>query len=370
MPCERVRELGLVVGSGLPGPKNAISDVPGVTVGHITLVEGEGKLVPGQGPVRTGVTAVLPHGGNLYAAPVAAAAHVINGFGKATGLAQLEELGVLEAPILITSTLNVGLVWDAAVQFLIDRNPEAAISSPTPSPVVLECHDGFLNDAQGRHVRVEHVYSAIKDAGSSVIEGCVGAGTGMTAYGFKSGVGTASRRLATKQGSYTVGCLAVPNCGRRGDLIMGGVPIGRLIKESKTTTLERSRSEDGSIVVVLGTDAPLSSRQLGRIARRAVVGVGRTGSVVSHGSGDFVIAFNTTPRETHKAKERSFHKEQLYDHRLTPLFGAAVEATEEAILNALCMATSMTGRDGNFAPELPLDRVKQIIGEHTGKGIV
>lgn len=367
MSRERVRELGLVIGSGSPGLQNAISDVPGVKVGHTTLSEGEGKLVPGKGPVRTGVTAILPHGGNLYAEPVAAAAHVINGFGKALGLVQLEELGVLEAPILITGTLNVGLVWDAAVQFLISQNPAAAISSPTPNPVVMDCHDGFLNDAQGRHVREKYVFSAIKDASSGVFEGCVGAGTGMTAYGYKSGVGTASRVLSEKRGGYTVGCLAVPNCGRRGDLIMGGIPIGSLLEESKTATREKPSSEDGSIIVVLGTDAPLSSRQLGRIARRAVVGIGRTGSVVSHSSGDFVIVFSTITQEPRKAQERSFQREQLHDHLLTPLFGAAVEVTEEAILNALCMATSMTGRDDNFALELPLERVKQVIEVWGGK---
>lgn len=367
MSRKRVRELGLVVGSGSPGPRNAISDVPGVVFGHTTLIEFEGELVLGQGPVRTGVTAILPHGGNLYTTPVAAAAHVINGFGKAAGLAQVEELGVLEAPILITSTLNVGRVWDAAIEFLIDQNPDAGVSSPTPNPLVLECHDGFLNDAQGRHVRVENVFSAIRHASPSAAEGCVGAGTGMTAYGYKSGVGTASRVLSEKHGGFTIGCLAVPNCGRRGDLIMGGIPIGRLLKESNSTTQEQPHSEGGSIIVVLGTDAPLSSRQLGRIARRAVVGIGRTGSVVSHSSGDFVIAFNSTPWETRKTHEHTFHKEQLQDHRLTPLFGAAVEATEESILNALCMATAMTGRDDNFAPELPLERVKQIIDERIDK---
>lgn len=368
MSRSRVRDIGLVVGSGSPGPLNAVSDVPGVVVGHTTLIEGDGDLVPGSGPVRTGVTAVLPHEGNLYTSPVVAAAHVINGFGKAVGLAQMMELGLLESPILITNTLNVGRVWDAAVDFLIEQNPRSGITSPTPNPVVLECHDGFLNDAQGRHVNAEHVFAAIRNARRDAAEGCVGAGTGMTAFGYKSGVGTSSRVLPRRYGGYTVGCLVVPNYGRRGDLIMGGIPIGRLLEVSDAAVREQPRSEDGSIIVIIGTDAPLSSRQLGRIAKRSVVAIGRTGSVVSHGSGDFVVAFSTAHRRPSTESERSFHKEQLHDRRLTPLFGATVEATEEAILNALCLATSMTGRDGNFAPELPLKRVKQIIGERGATG--
>ena len=362
MARKRVRELGLVIGSGTPGPRNSISDVAGVQVGHTTLIEGEGKLIPGEGPIRTGVTAILPHGGDLYEEPVSAAAHIINGFGKATGLAQVAELGVLEAPILITSTLNVGLVWDAAVQYLIGRNPEAAISLPTPNPVVLECHDGFLNDAQGRHVRQQHVLSAIEKCSIETSEGCVGAGTGMTAYGYKSGIGTSSRRLAKKHGSHTLGCLVIPNCGRRGDLVMGGIQVGKMLKDLKPKR-KYPLGEDGSIIVLLGTDAQLSSRQLGRLARRAVVGIGRTGSIVSHGSGDFVVAFSNIPR-LHRRKQRSTIRGQLSDSQLTPLFAAAAEATEEAILNALCKATSMTGRDDNYAPELPLEGLKQIIDTH------
>jgi D-aminopeptidase len=310
------------------------------------------------------VTAILPHGGNLYDQSVGAAVHVINGFGKAAGLVQIAELGMLEAPILITSTLNVGLVWDAAVQYLISQNPDSAISSPTPNPVVLECHDGFLNDAQGRHVRHQHVLSAIEKCKTKVVEGCVGAGTGMTAYGYKSGIGTASRKLAKKHGAHTLGCLVVPNCGRRGDLIMGGIPVGKLLKEPKPER-RSPRGEDGSIIVVLATDAPLSARQLGRLARRAVVGIGRTGSVVSHGSGDFVVAFSTVPR-INRQKQRLDVRGHLPDRLLTPLFAAVVETTEEAILNALCMATTMEGRDKHFAEALPLDQVRSLLS----KGLV
>jgi D-aminopeptidase len=192
----------------------------------------------------------------------------------------------------------------------------------------------------------------------------VGAGTGMMAYGYKSGIGTASRRLAKKHGAYTVGCLVVPNCGRRGDLVMGGIPVGKLLKDS-TPDRKHPLGEEGSIIVILGTDAPLSSRQLGRLARRAVVGIGRTGSVVSHGSGDFVVTFSTVPRIT-RQKQRTTSRDQLPDKRLTPVFAAVVEATEEAILNALCSATSMTGRDNHFAPELPLAHVRQLVAAQAG----
>ena len=362
MRRQRVRELGLVVGSGTPGPRNAISDVSGVLVGHTTLIRGKGKLLPGRGPVRTGVTAVLAHSGNLYEEPVVATVHVINGFGKAVGLAQLLELGRLETPILLTSTLNVGLVEDAVTQYVIQQNPEVGISAPTPNPVVAECHDGFLNDAQGRHVRAQHVFAAIENASPEVVEGCVGAGTGMMAFGLKSGIGTASRVLPAKSGGYCLGCLVVPNFGQPGSLIMGGVPVGQYLERASPHSSVQL-VEKGSIVTVLATDAPLTSRQLGRVARRAVIGIGRTGSVVSHGSGDFVIAFSTAYRERRKAKELTAQREQLRDEHMTPLFGAVVEAAEEAILNALCMATRMEGRDGHVAEALPLETVSQFFAK-------
>jgi D-aminopeptidase len=362
MMRQRARELGLAIGSGKPGPRNAISDVAGVLVGHTTIIRGKGKLVPGRGPVRTGVTAVLAHPENLYEEPVVATVHIINGFGKAVGLAQLQELGRLETPILLTSTLNVGLVEDAVTQYVIQQNPEVGISAPTPNPVVAECHDGFLSDAQGRHIRARHVFAAIKNASPVVTEGCVGAGTGMMALGFKSGIGTASRVLPAKFGGYRLGSLVVPNFGQPGNLIMGGIPVGQYLQRvSPDNSLPHF--EKGSIVTVLATDAPLSSRQLGRVARRAVIGIGRTGSVVSHGSGDFVIAFSTAHREQRNAKELTARRDQLRDEHMTPLFGATVEATEEAILNALCMATNMEGRDGHTAEALPLERVSLLLAK-------
>ncbi|MFX0113342.1 MAG: P1 family peptidase [Candidatus Hodarchaeota archaeon] len=368
MKRHRLRELGISIGFGTPGLQNKLTDVSGVLVGHTTLIQGHGKLIPGEGPIRTGVTAILPHDGNLYEGSVVAAVHVINGFGKATGLAQLQELGRVETPILITNTLNVGLVQDAVTQYMIEENPAAGISTSTPNPIVGECHDGYLNDAQGRHVRQKHVYDAIRTAGKAVIEGCVGAGTGMIAYGCKSGVGTASRCLPKKDGGYMVGCLTVPNCGRGGDLIIAGTLVRRLFAALAPSIRPKPpASEGGSIIVILATDAPLSSRQLARIARRATIGIGRTGSVISHGSGDFVIAFSTAYQEVRSSAPLTVQREQLRDRYLTPLFAAAVEATEEAILNALCMATSMAGRDDHIVEALPLDIVHHLSATEHGK---
>ncbi|MFX1403430.1 MAG: P1 family peptidase [Promethearchaeota archaeon] len=351
---KRARDLGIQIGFLKPGKWNAISDVPGVMVGHTTIIEGSGKLIPGKGPIRTGVTAILPHEGNLYEEAVTGAVHIINGFGKAVGLAQLLELGRIDCPILITSTLNVGLVEDAVTEYQIRENPQAGISKKTPNPIVAECHDGYLNDVQGRHVRTPHVVNAIQTASKEVQEGCVGAGTGMMAYGYKSGIGTASRVLPTKQGGFIVGSLVVPNCGRQGDLIIDGVPITNLQKAQAKSKLESGTTEGGSIIVVLATNAPLSSRQLLRLARRAVIGIGRTGSVVSHGSGDFVIAFSTAYHEIQNTESLVVNRTQLKENLLTPFFSAVVETTEEAILNALFMATTLTGRDNHIGEALPI----------------
>ena len=354
---KRAREVGLKFGSLPLGPKNSITDIPGVLVGHSTVIEGEGQLIPGQGPKRTGVTAILPHDGNLFSDPVVGAVHIINGFGKAVGLAQLMELGRIETPILITSTLNVGVVEDAVTEYVIKHNPQTGISKTTPNPIVVECHDGYLNDAQGRHVKHHNVFEAIQNASNEVEEGCVGAGTGMMAYGYKSGIGTASRVLPEKQGGYFVGSLVVPNCGRKGDLIINGTPITKLVKQSSSSEEDSHPVEGGSIIVIIATNAPLSSRQLGRMARRAVIGIGRTGSVVSHGSGDFVIAFSTAHRESFEASKTTIERTQLREGLLTAYFGAVVEATEEAIVNALCMATYMKGRDDHIGEPLPVDEL-------------
>jgi D-aminopeptidase len=354
---KRARDLGITIGLLSPGETNSITDVAGVLVGHTTLIKGEGKLIPGKGPIRTGVTAILPHEGNLFCEPVVGAVHIINGYGKAVGLAQLMELGRIETPILLTSTLNVGLVEDAVTQYVIEHNPQTGISQTTPNPIVAECHDGFLNDAQGRHVRRPHVFAAIKQASTKVEEGCVGAGTGMMAYGYKSGIGTASRKLSANQGGYTIGSLVVPNCGRKGDLIINGTPISQMLDRSPSNPQTLLAPEGGSIVAIIATNAPLSSRQLARLAHRAVIGIGRTGSVVSHGSGDFVIAFSTAYHEIQETSSLVNNRTQVKERLLTPFFSAVVETTEEAILNALFMATTLTGRDNHIGESLPIDAI-------------
>lgn len=342
----RLRELGVAVGRLPPGPRNAITDVPGVRVGHSTLIHGEGALVPGSGPVRTGVTAILPHPGNPYTDKVTAAVEVINGFGKAIGLAQIAELGELETPILLTNTLNVGLVADALVTWMLAANPRLGIDLPTVNPVVLECNDGYLNDIQGRHVKARHVQQALAQASDEAAEGNVGAGTGMSAFGYKGGIGTSSRRLSSEA---VVGCLVLANFGRAGELRLDG----ELVPLSPPRGPGAARPGDGSVIVVLATNLGADARQLGRVARRAVVGLARVGSGLAHGSGDFVLAFATPGRE------------RVRDVDLAEAFGAAAEATEEAVLNALCGAETMTGRDGHVRYGLPLAEL-QVWAQHRG----
>lgn len=357
----RARELGIVLGTLPTGRHNAITDVPGVLVGHSTLISGEGRLIPGEGPVRTGVTVILPHGGNLFREKVPAAIHVINGFGKCMGQEQVEELGNLESPIALTGTMNVGLVADALIAHCIQENPDTGISTSTINPVVGECSDGYLNDIQGRHVRQEHVFSAIDSAApGQVAEGTVGAGTGMSAFGFKGGIGTASRVVPAMSGGWTVGVLVLANFGRKSQLTIDGVPVGRMMREQADEPPER-----GSIMFVVATDAPMLDRGLRRLARRCAIGLGRTGSISGHGSGDFVIAFSSAEavRIPHEPAAPTMRTEIVLDsgHTIDNLFQAVVEATEEAIINALFRATTLTGRDGNHREALPIEPVLDML---------
>jgi len=357
----RFREL-IPVPYHLPtGQLNAITDVTGVSVGHTTIHQGEGNLTIGEGPIRTGVTAILPHAGNIFREKAPAAVYAINGFGKATGFEQVRHLGVIETPICLTSTLNVGRVWDALVSYSLRENPDIGITTGTVNPVVGECNDNFLNDGQGRHVQESHVLSAIDSASSTIVqEGCVGAGTGTTCYGFKGGIGTASRVVL--DGAYTVGVLMQTNFGRTSELQMLGVPVGQYFADNPP------HKPDGSVMIVIATDAPLTSRQLERMAKRAAFGLGRTGTVCHNGSGDFVIAFSTKNRRLHDEAEtmctvKLINEEAPIEHGtvIDALFRAVVECVEESVYNALTTATTTVGRDGNTYHALPHDKLIELM---------
>jgi D-aminopeptidase len=345
---------------------NAITDVSQVEVGHATVWFGDGPLRPGEGPARTGVTVIRPHSGNLFLKKVPAAIEVINGFGKTTGLAQVDELGTIETPIALTSTLCVGRVADALISDAIERTPEIGVSTSTVNPVVGECSDAYLNDMQGRHVNESHVGEALAAANSGpVAEGAIGAGTGMSAFAFKGGIGTASRLVPEELGGWTVGVLVLANFGSKRQLVIDGVPVGRLLDDRARCAPER-----GSIMMVVATDAPLLDRGLRRLARRTAFGLARTGSMGGHGSGDIAIAFSSNPevRIPHYADAPASPIWLLHENGpqadgapIDALFQATIEATEEAILNALFRAETVVGRDGHVREALPIDRVMDIL---------
>jgi D-aminopeptidase len=366
-PRSRARALGIVVGSYTTGPFNAITDVAGVTVGQTTIISGDGPLKPGLGPVRTGVTVVIPRD-DVWHKKVPAGSFVLNGTGEMTGLAWISESGFLEYPIALTNTLNVPRVANGVMNWMIARYPEIGITDDTLTPVVAECDDGRLNDIQGRHVSETDVVSALNSASSGVVqEGTVGAGTGMVSYGFKGGIGTSSRRLPDSDGGYTIGVLVNANHGRRPELVVGGVPVGRLYDEAAppvAQVLSPGQSE-GSIIVIIATDAPLDGRQLTRLAKRAALGLARTGSTARHGSGDFMLAFSTANIIPHYPKEPTFQQTHLADTHMNPLITATVEATEEAILNALTMATTVVGRDGHRVEAISLTRLRTVLDHRT-----
>lgn len=350
----RARDLGIPL-DGTPGPLNAITDVAGVEVGHATIIQGEGKLIVGTGPVRTGVTAILPRGRDS-ADPVFAGWFSLNGNGEMTGTAWIEESGFLEGPVLITNTTSVGTVRDAVVKWWISRDRQ---QQPWVMPVVAETYDGYLNDTHGFHVKEKHVFEALDGARSgAVAEGNVGGGTGMTCFEFAGGIGTASRKGTARQGGYTVGVLVQANFGRRPQLQIAGVPVGREIPEGAF----RPR-ESGSIIIVVATDAPLLPHQLKRLARRASLGLARTGSVSGNGSGDLFLAFSTA--NAGAARHPEVQKlTMLPNEGMDALFEATVEATEEAILNALVAARTRTGRDDHKVLALPHERVREILKKY------
>jgi len=337
---ERLRELGYAVGRFPTGELGALVDVPGVLVGHRTLIDGD--------RLRTGVTAILPHGDNLYAEKVLGACHVVNGYGKAAGITQLHELGTVESPILLTSTLSVGPVWEGGLQYLLEQNPDAARDRDTVNVIVGECFDGWLSDARALAVRPEHAREAIAAARTDeAAEGAIGAGTGTTCFGFKSGVGSSSR-LA---GGHVLGCLVVSNYGARRDLHLLAGPVD--LPERRAA--EPPAQQGGSIMIVLATDAPLNERQLRRLGARGALGLGRAGSFAANSSGEYVIAFSTGQRIHHRSEEELLELRLLRDDSLAvrELYEAAGELVHEAVLGSLCSADAMEGRDGNRAEAFP-----------------
>jgi D-aminopeptidase len=363
-PRPRARELGIKPGIYEPGPYNAITDVSGVRVGQVTILED----LPGGKAVRTGVTAILPHNGNVFREKVAGAVYIFNAFGKLLGSTQVNELGQIETPILLTNTLSV---WDAAAAMadwmLAQRGNENVRSI---NPLVGETNDGQLNDIRGRHVKAEHVRRALESASTGPVEeGAVGAGAGTVAFGWKGGIGTSSRKVpASKEAGYIVGVLVQTNFGGR--LTMDGVPVWRemqLARERSANVGALSNPADGSCMIVVATDAPLDARQLRRLAARAILGMARTGSTGSHGSGDFVIAFSTTNRYVMGQKENA-PIALMREDDLSPLFEAAIDATEEAIYNSLLRATTVHGDQGHVAEAIPLDKLREVLKKY-GRGM-
>lgn len=357
----RARDLGVPF-EGTPGPLNAITDVKGVEVGHVTLISGEGKLVRGKGPVRTGVTAVFPQGKN-FRDRLFGAWFTLNGNGEMTGTTWLEESGMLGSPVVITNTHSVGVARDAIVEWNARRATGEDYSGDFSLPVVAETWDGFLNDINGFHVTREHVFEALdKAATGPVAEGNVGGGTGMIVHGFKGGIGTSSRVLEERQGGYTVGVLVQANYGSRQLLRIAGVPVGKEITDL-TPTRGTVSEDQGSIIVVVATDAPLLPHQLKRVIKRASLGIGKMGGTGGDSSGDIFIAFSTVNLDAKKKREIATVS-MLPNEMINPIFNATVDATEEAIVNAMVAAQTMTGANGNTVHALPHDRLREILRKY------
>ena len=348
-----IRDLGIEPGVLPTGTKNSITDVKGVKVGHTTLIKGDS--------IRTGVTAILPHGGNIFQQKVPAAVFVGNGFGKLAGSTQIEELGNIETPLILTNTLNVATGMNAVIKYTLKQEGNEDVRSV--NAVVGETNDGYLNDIRGQYVQEEDVISAIQNASSEFTEGNVGAGTGTICFGFKGGIGTSSRKLPESLGGYTIGVLVQTNFG--GNLHIDGAPVGEELKHFSF----RDRimdGADGSCMIVVATDAPLDSRNLKRLAKRAMLGLAKTGGIASNGSGDYVIAFSTAEenRIPYKMASDLLEKKVVPNDLMSPIFMGAIEATEEAILNSLFMAQTMTGYKGRTIEAIPLEKVLPILKKY------
>jgi len=360
----RARDLGVPF-DGTPGPLNAITDVSGVMVGHTTLISGEGKLQVGKGPVRTGVTAVLPRGKDSMNNPVFAGWFSQNGNGEMTGTTWIEESGFLEGPVMITNTHSVGVVRDAVIQWRVAHGQPDPTGYWWSLPVVAETWDGWLNDINGFHVKPEHAFHAIDSASSGPVEeGAVGGGTGMICNEFKGGIGTSSRKVETKFGGYAVGVLVQCNYGVRRNLKIAGVPVGREISEDPAYSMGAFAEDDwGSIIVVVATDAPLVSHQLKRLARRVSLGLGRDGSISGNGSGDIFIAFSTANSGGAKP-DGPVQLTMLPNERMDPIFAATVQATEEAVINAMVAAETMTGINDHKVIALPHEKLRAVLKKY------
>lgn len=367
---KRMREYGISLGHLPTGPLNAITDVKGIKVGHSTVILGGGKLIPGKGPARTGVTAILPHEGNIFKEKLLASCFVGNGFGKSAGLMQIRELGTLETPIVLTNTLSVGIASDALIDYMLSLNEDIGVTTGTVNPVVLECNDGYLNDIRGRHIKKENVFEALNSAKKEFQTGSVGAGTGMICHGFKGGIGTSSRMVEINGHTYTVGALLLTNYGRMDDLTFNGKNVGRLLKqklkEEKNITIDIKETlkdkDDGSCIIIIATDAPLDALLLKRVAKRSILGLARTGSFMGNGSGDISVAFSTANRICHYGENIvSINTISPHSSVIDLIFKAAVEAVEEAVWDSLFTAEKIIGRDDHEVPVLPVEQLLEAI---------
>jgi len=350
---KRIRELGIKIGELEPGPYNALTDVEGIRVGHTTVLKGDGKRA-----VRTGVTVILPNNGHIQEENFFASYFNLNGWGEMTGIAPLEQTGRLCSPIFLTGTYNVGIVYDAAVEYLINTPRNEA--GPTAAPIVAECFDDFLSDTERRLITREDVFRAVKSAASGPVEeGAVGGGTGMVCFGFKGGIGTSSRVVLMKDKKYTIGVLVMANTGLRRQLRINGIPVGKEI-----TGFKPKEGNSKSIILIAATNAPLLPFQLRKIAKRVALGLAQTGATSNTGSGDIILAFSTANKIPRHDPELFLKIQSLNDFWITPLYMGTVEATHEAILNALTMARTIVGRDNNTACGLPLDQVKEIMEKY------
>ncbi|WP_043931402.1 DmpA family aminopeptidase [Bacillus sp. EB01] len=350
---KRIRDFGVTIGTMEPGRHNAITDVAGVRVGHVTLSDKD---------MQTGVTAILPHPGNMFKEKLIASSHVINGFGKTIGTIQIAELGTLETPIILTNTLSVGTAADSLIDYMLEGNPEIGRTTGTVNSVVAECNDMFLNDIRAKFVKREHIIQALENASAEFEEGAAGAGRGMLCYSMKGGIGSASRLIELGHGTYTLGVLVLTNFGRMGDFQVNGKRVGRELEKAMESCSDME--DKGSVIVVVATDLPVSERQLNRVLKRAVTGLARTGSIITTGSGEIIFGFSTATKIPHEKPESNLTIPVIHEDDMDFAFRAVGEATEEAVLNSLITAEQVVGRDGNTRPALKnlLEKYSIVLG--------